>query len=179
MFYEYSWLLLVKWLFAASIVWFRARFDSWSKTSRYAGAKYTQQIKYGSVIQYLISSCKPYCHVEDIINITFVHQHATAKMNRSPFWPWKNRDQHIFVRSGYTRHLSSEVRASWDLWGGGASLPAASQCTSTESPPVRMSPFMLIAHKGHNNTIQVYSVTVMSHLKNIGDRTIYPGDISA
>ena len=27
-----------------------------------------------------------------------------------------------------------------------------------------MSPYMLIAHNDHNNTIQVYSVTVMTHV---------------
>ena len=29
---------------------------------------------------------------------------------------------------------------------------------------VRMSAYMLIAHKGHNNTMHVYSVTVMTHV---------------
>ena len=29
----------------------------------------------------------------------------------------------------------------------------------------RLSVCMLISHKGHNNTIQVYSVTVMTHVK--------------
>ena len=32
-----------------------------------------------------------------------------------------------------------------------------------KSPLVRMSPCMLFGHKGHNNTIQVYSVTVMTY----------------
>ena len=33
-----------------------------------------------------------------------------------------------------------------------------------KSPLVRMSPCMLFGHNGHNNTIQVYSVTVMTHV---------------
>ena len=33
----------------------------------------------------------------------------------------------------------------------------------TDSPPVRMSPCMLLAHRGHNDNIYVYSVIVMTH----------------
>ena len=33
----------------------------------------------------------------------------------------------------------------------------------------RLSACMLISHKGHNNTIQVYSVTVMSHVIALQD----------
>ena len=31
----------------------------------------------------------------------------------------------------------------------------------------KLSACMLISHKGHNNTIQVYSVTVMTHVKAV------------
>ena len=37
------------------------------------------------------------------------------------------------------------------------------RCTRTDIPPVRMSPYMLIAHKELKNTIQVYFMTVMNH----------------
>ena len=36
-------------------------------------------------------------------------------------------------------------------------------CIRTESPPVRLSACVFIAHKGRNNTIQVYSVIVLTH----------------
>ena len=37
-------------------------------------------------------------------------------------------------------------------------------CTGTENPSVGMSPCMQLAQKGHNNTLQAYSVTVMTHV---------------
>ena len=37
------------------------------------------------------------------------------------------------------------------------------RCTRTESPPVRMSLCMLMAHKGHDNTMHVYSVIILIH----------------
>ena len=32
----------------------------------------------------------------------------------------------------------------------------SNRCTRTESPPLRMSPYMLVGDKGHNNTMLVY-----------------------
>ena len=43
--------------------------------------------------------------------------------------------------------------------GGGGVYPSAPVYYDWSEWP----PFMLIAHKDHNNTIQVYSVTVMTH----------------
>ena len=40
----------------------------------------------------------------------------------------------------------------------------AHRCTRTESPLDRMSPCVLITHKFHKTNIQVYSVTVMTHV---------------
>ena len=37
------------------------------------------------------------------------------------------------------------------------------RCTRLKCP--RLSACMYISHKDHNNTIQVYSVTVMTHVK--------------
>ena len=37
--------------------------------------------------------------------------------------------------------------------------------TSVQMPWARLSACMLIPHKGHTDTIQVYSVTVMTHVK--------------
>ena len=49
------------------------------------------------------------------------------------------------------------------------------RCTRTESPPVRMSACLLIAHKDHNNTIQVYSVIVMTHAMALEAGQSIPG----
>ena len=49
-------------------------------------------------------------------------------------------------------------------WSNPFDIHMRSMCTRTESPPVRMSPGMLIAREEHKNTMLVYVVTVMTEV---------------
>ena len=52
------------------------------------------------------------------------------------------------------------------------------RCTRLRCPRARLSACMLIFHKGHNNTIQVYSVTVMTHAKHCRPDILARGHLS-
>ena len=90
---------------------------------------------------------------------------------------------HFWETSGWTTYPESKTKRIPCCHSSGQSCPGesgpiprrafrrawewdlTSRCTRLRFPRLRLSACMLISHKGHTDTIQVYSVTVMTHVK--------------